>query len=555
MNSKFIVNLNDQLYYFKATLYNGTQLVELPQGFIESISIKEMLFEWAAEGTLLLKSDFEFFERGALNSNGRSQSLYTFRSDGRNKLNICFFPLKNSNIENIDESFAENWEINYDFVITSIEDIASSNNTKKYKQISFVDERLQLFSEINTLWSTSFLSRRILNDSNPTANYSPVVIENAKLNKCKIGSSIRDLIYTICNSPEVRDEEDIFREIDEIKVGFERDGSIKKPEKSVATFSKEWDEGSEDNYMFYTTPASYSALDNINYLMNHFLASSPINQYNSTDYTLDNLPGLLLNHRYKKEWSLIGINKLFEKASANNSPGEYCIETLITQTQEASYKGLDIDITYNIGQSTSGSDALNIHIPNTSVIYNYNVVPMSNSDDMQITNRPVVNYNTQYGTWGIFTKDNSIEAVYNLAKSTITSNLYNGARHLPLMSSNKYKLLGTNTSIQHTVAQTVAARLAARNDMLMRYIFLNQAVSFSARGLTLRTPGKFINILTDVKTLNDFEQKFTGQWLLTEVNHVIDKVDGYTTRCVAVKVSSFDKIKTTDKLKAREAFI
>jgi hypothetical protein len=551
LDSKFTVNLNDQFYHFKATLYNGVQKIEIPQGFIELITIKESLLSWVTSGSLLLKNDLEFFERGDIdNTKSYQGNIYTFRSDGRNRLNIRFFPIANINLEeNIDTKFAEDWEINYDFAVVSIQDVSSTNGIEKFKQLEFVDERFQIFEESSILWSTRYLATRVIANQSGTNSTNPALLINAKEGKCLIGASVKDFIQTVCNSPEIQDEESIFTEQKELMIGFSEEGSIEEPDISVAAFSKEWDEGSDTNYIFYTTPATYNVNDNLSYLLSNYIASDSYVRDGTEKYEMNFLPGILRLHRYKKEWSLVGIDKIFEKASPNNNLQEGCVETLTLQSITNTEDYPSVNITYDIGQSYVNGKLVNIHIPNTSIIYNYNIAPMSGVDDMSITNRPVVQYDIASSTWSIYCKQNSIEAVHTAVKEKIIkNNLYNGSRHEPLLSTNKAKLNGVNTKIQHTVHQTVAAQYASRNDMIMRSVFLNQAITFSAKGLTVRTPGKFINIISNVDRLNDFEKKFNGQWLLTEVTHTINKDNGYTNNCIAVRVSSYTKLKTTDSL-------
>ena len=75
-------------------------------------------------------------------------------------------------------------------------------------------------------------------------------------------------------------------------------------------------------------------------------------------------------------------------------------------------------------------------------------------------------------------------------------------------------------------------------------LFLNQALEFTSKGLTIRTPGKFI-ILDRKSRLseknNDFEDKFVGQWLLSQVTHVFSK-DTYLTNTISVKINTYREL-------------
>jgi hypothetical protein len=77
--------------------------------------------------------------------------------------------------------------------------------------------------------------------------------------------------------------------------------------------------------------------------------------------------------------------------------------------------------------------------------------------------------------------------------------------------------------------------------MAMDFIFLNQAIYFSAPGLTLRSPGKFLFIDRDSSSSNNpFDDRFLGQWMITNVVHFFTP-NKYTTDVVATKIDGFKK--------------
>jgi hypothetical protein len=82
----------------------------------------------------------------------------------------------------------------------------------------------------------------------------------------------------------------------------------------------------------------------------------------------------------------------------------------------------------------------------------------------------------------------------------------------------------------------------SHNQMLLDSVFLNQSVSFQTFGLTLRSPGKFIFIdRIDSGDSNPFDDRFLGQWFLTDVSHMFTQ-ETYITEVIAVKIDSFNKI-------------
>jgi hypothetical protein len=74
------------------------------------------------------------------------------------------------------------------------------------------------------------------------------------------------------------------------------------------------------------------------------------------------------------------------------------------------------------------------------------------------------------------------------------------------------------------------------------FIFLNQTLSFQQKGLTFRTPGKFLFVDSIISgDSNPFDDRFLGQWLITSVTHLFTKND-YVTEVVANKIDSHSKL-------------
>jgi hypothetical protein len=82
----------------------------------------------------------------------------------------------------------------------------------------------------------------------------------------------------------------------------------------------------------------------------------------------------------------------------------------------------------------------------------------------------------------------------------------------------------------------------ARNQMIKDALFLNEALSFTINGLTIRSPGRFLFI--DSLNSNDsdfFHDRFLGQWMIIKVVHTF-KQNSYFSNVVATKVDSFAQL-------------
>ena len=541
-SEKFVVTLNNQRYFFKITMSNGdksSQILELPYSFVEELKIEETLFNWFTTATLILKNDYEFFEKGAVlhDPNGREEIVpapYVFRHDGRNKINIRIYPILDETTTG--NTYPDLTEINYDYVVYSIEDLYAKDLSKKRKKLFLWDERYQHFIERNIQWSTYYPAAELLK----TDKFIPDI-------SCRVGTALKHLIQTACgeakNVPFVENSTPL-------KVGWQTPYSssvvesnsytnttqnINVPTLNVARFSKSWDEGPLENKISYTSPASNNVVDDINYLLKYY--TSCLDQKDKKGL---GMPGLLRLNRYSKEWSLIGLDQVYAKAlKENNQAGEDTIETIFIQHQtDGSLFGYSMSPNADVAAIQS----------RTNTVYNYRFVSQDNTDDFIFCNRPVINYENNTGLWNIHFEENTPDNVVTMLNKNFipkvfrdtTRNATNGV----LINLNKSKLNGISTTPEHVVFQGSAAKVLSRNNMIYSSIFLNQALEFSTIGFTVRTPGKFINIneqTTNTYSNTEFAKKFQGQWLITRVVHTFYN-DKYLNNMVCVKFNSFNEL-------------
>lgn len=80
--------------------------------------------------------------------------------------------------------------------------------------------------------------------------------------------------------------------------------------------------------------------------------------------------------------------------------------------------------------------------------------------------------------------------------------------------------------------------MVAKSQLYNSFIFQNMHLSFVTNGQPYREPGKFINItksLSDNNTNSALEKKILGQWLVTEVKHIISGDGTYKNLIQCVK--------------------
>lgn len=543
----FVKQIGLQEYYIEVYLYNQLDGYEpFPVRFssIDSFSIDESLYNWVTKGWIIINQDFEVLERGALETvvveNGSDITLpsikapYVFRTDGRNKISFRIRPIgKNIN----DEAYPrELWEMSFDFAIYDIEDLPTGTNQKKIRKYYFWDERYQIFSERNIEYSTYYTALK-------NTNFSGAIPPNYWTDERRAFNPnivLQDILATAANNPPVMDV-NISNSTSLTRVGFSENGSIKSPEFPIggkdAIDDINWDLGNTSNKILYTSPANSTAIDDINYVLDHCISN-------------DNGPVFLDLGRTSvdKKWKLIGLSTLFKRSEQNQ------IERLIIE-----------DNVLNTGKpriprapthSDSNSNSFNFTSPIASRITNYKFSPMVASDDARITNSPIHSYDFSTGQFNITFTGNTAQSVKDQMQAYGKDNLYNFTSKNP-NSSNSHILLNMNLTKRQGyqinnvfVSQKFYPKNLPQVKMMKDALFLNESISFQVQGLTTRTPGKFIFIdrLGSSGDLNPFDDRFLGQWMIVKVNHVFTQHD-YITEVVAVKVDSFSQLWTQDEQK------
>ena len=493
--------------------------------FVHELSIEETIFNWNTNGHIILRNEYELFERGTNNQ----PPLYTFRNDGRNKINIRIFPILTTATADLVESlYPDLWEINYDFVVYAIDDIPGDSLYMKKKKLYFWDERYQHFLERNIQWSTYYVAAEEQKTTGPLADST-----------CLVGDAIKHLIQTACGETALNTTNSV-----PLKVGWSSDNKegIASPDVHVSVFDEEnWDRGQKNNKIFYTSPAAYNVMDDLTYLLHYYVSGSS----NLADQTTG-MPGLLLLDRYTKKWSLIGIDKFYTKCTAGSTAGQDVVEWMYVQMPTEDVNSLANVIRKTPIQSTVNRYTQSVNAGPVSTILSYKFINMASIDDTSINNRPVINYNNEQCVWNMFYKNNTVEGVKDAIKSEIMPKLYSGGAPGVLLNNNKDKINGLNTTPIHTVVQGDFVNTLSRNEMVYNTILLNQAIDFTAVGLTIRTPGKFFVIdrkdSVSIKN-NAFEDRFIGQWLIARTTHHFAG-DKYLTNTIGVKINSFSELST-----------
>lgn len=534
LNQNFVVTIGNQPYYIEIFLYNalksdGYEPFQLSFKNVDELSIEESLMTWIVKGYIILNSDFEILERGALavvnqqtnTNNPLIKAPYVFRTDGRNKISFRIKPLLD-NTQYLDKD----WEMSFDCVIYDIEDLDADDNGRKYRKYYFWDERYQILTERNIEYSSIY--------SNP--NFIPTT-DPSKLPKDKERAynpnlMLKDIITTAASNPAVM-VKGITNTPNSIKVGFNyyKGESISDPKQPMASFddgannssSNNWDNGSQSNLYIYTSPSNSKAIDDISIVLDHCISNKRKG------------PVFLRFGRTTedKTWKLISLESLFSNSAA------YQTERLFIED------GIQSSTPY-IPRSWDAPQGNNVNYvsPMGSRIQNYKYSPMVAADDAKQTNSPVHHYDFNSGTYSVTFTDNTALSVKDNMQENAKLGLFNFSS-TNTNSSNAHIVLNVNQSKTNgTILENVHVSSTffppnyAGNKMLKDALFLNNAISFDVNGITLRTAGKFIFIdRFSSSTSNPFDDRFLGQWLTVKVNHIFTK-NSYINNICAVKVDT-----------------
>ncbi len=512
-DSRFTVQIGNQLFYIEVWIYNqlaGFKPVAIPFFYIETLCIDESLYKWNSSGSITLLNDREMLERGALKYVDNKKDIpqedapFLFRSDGRNKISIKIKPLNFT-----EELPQEQWEMSYDFIVYDIEDIEVASSGVKLKKLNFVDERYQILLERNIQWSTS-------DNEYQKASINATDDQRA----LSVSSALKSIISTAASN---------FSDPSSpvINVGSKKGPKgLDKPDYPLANFDdNDWDGGSPDSKILYTSTSQSNALDDIDYVFKSLKAS-------------DGSPCFLSLDRYDREggkkWHLTSLSNIFKKSSENQ------VERLIIEDNQDPIHALPYwnRAPFNPNET---SNIKNFQSAIASRILSYELIPMTTSDDFAMTNAPIHNFNFKDGQYNIFFEGNTVKDLLTNMKET-AKGLYafdNSNQLLLNINKTKSKGLMVNNSFE---PRAYFPENMSYVHMAKKFLLLNQAIKFSTLGLTLRSPGKFVFIDKDTSTgeKNPFDDKALGQWVITNISHVFTK-DEYVNEVIATKIDSYNK--------------
>jgi len=303
----------------------------------------------------------------------------------------------------------------------------------------------------------------------------------------------------------------------------------------------DWDEGAGN--VFYTSPADWSALDDINYLFS---------QHVSKTKTLANgVNDLCLLHTKKSSAStfieqiaLTPISNFFEQAGSGiNSPGKLQLEHFFVTShtqRDASFGSL------GFRAPMGGSGNVDLKTSKYGQILAYNFVDMSaDTNSSLFRSTPVCSVDIGKRAFNVEFKNNDVLSARKIIADSYISKLYKGEGG----ASNDKLFLGTIHKSKKSLNVFPTFSLNGDNKMLRQRngildliytgLFHNACITFKTFGLSLRKAGTFIGIdKVEGCRDNDYNNKVFGQWFVVKVDHIFE-AGTYMNVIYAIKINRF----------------
>jgi len=551
-----IVRYNDLEYKIELWLDNSgnfeintkNQFFINPQSVI-NMDLTDTLNDWVVGGSLVfmyipenadvsgqLKNTGQAQKtqiKGAI-ENGKTLDSYEFRGDGYDMLRLSLKPVasnpqtaKDSNGIVIKENEPK-WTLSYLFSITEVEDLSQSSQIKgpissyiKLLRLKFHDVRYQILKTTNLEYSTAQSPEKEIDQN----------LANGSLGVLPTGKALLEVL-----NKALADSEQIAKGNTSLEF-YQLPGD------------KDWDEGLESK-IFYTSPAEYSALDDIDYIYAHHIGpkitGTEVNDFCVMHSKRSTIPGGL------DKICLTPLEKIFKEATTQDkgSAGSLQLEHFFVTTHTKEEE----DVDPSRGQYKAPNPTTNQNVLKTfkyGQIVSYSFVDMSPTvNSNSFTTTPVYSVDIGKRQFNIQFKNNDVASARKVISNGYINNLFKGSDgnledlFLPVIHKSKkdrcvfpaFSLNGDNEKVRQR---------NGIHQLMYTGLFQNACICFKTLGLTLREPGTFIGI---DKTLgcvdSDYNNKLYGQYLVVRVDHVFEQ-GAYLNTIWAIKIHRFKKRETT----------
>lgn len=518
---KNTVSIDNRDWYFCVVIDNGKQRTLFTKSGIETLVIEDDLFQWYTKGYITLKNDENSLERGLgpqkVMDFFRLGDTYKMRGDSRDIVSISITPKLNvvtsylakiSGLEPIPDE--DIYKLSNDFAVYDTK--TEYDNGATYKTLYFWDFRYQLLLERDAHYSTGLVKNKTQSDFGKKIRQV-----NNKDRSIKTGLAIQEFIK---------------QNLSDLNPQFD---------------NELWDPGGTN--VFYSSPAQYKCINDLDWLLDSHVSSDD----NDNDFCI------LKYDNYTKKWTLLSINKYFEKALDKDEAGEYQYDKFqISYHSGPLPKFLSFLSAGNKAPKLSLSD-LNgkvkskVPLPYFGKNRRKNMTPgesmelenidwkfedLSGIDNQTLlTTYAVHSYNMHTHEFNIDVYKNEIQTVAeNFQTQYVEKNFIGDDKPVLNFNITPGKKERTVYNNLFTLSDEQKSRaIKGRNQLYKNLIFLNNACSLSVKGDTHRRTGRFFSIdRVDTYFDNEFDEKVLGQYLTVNVKHIFEK-ETYRNEMLGVK--------------------
>ena len=524
---------------------------------ILNLTIDENLTNWVVEGTmsfLYLPDDIPPLEGGksggnpaqttlvgAAVENGQMLTSYQFRGDGMDMLRIMIVPKASPNSQQDGEAISDalqidendpKWILSYMFSVVEVEDVNQLPELQgpaapymKCVKLYFHDVRYQMLKSSNIEYSTA---------NSPNASWGTGCSNDGVL---KTGSAIMEILNQTLANPEEGGCMAFMQSEDE----------------------ETWDVGSTE--LFYTSPAGWSAADDIDYLFDHHLSKNDLANSvpPSNGIPLKEICILSVDRPQSQndvgKLTLEPLSTLFKQSTEGDQPGPLQLEHFFVTAQTKNkdtvsspgapvpgntYKapvgdGPDRDLkTFKYGQIISYSmvdmsPLINAHMFSTTPVYSVDIGKRKFTVKFQ---------DNDVSTARRLLAETYITALH--PQSSPDEKLFLPTIHRTKEKRNIFPVFTLNGDKDPGGKGEILRQKNGLGQLMYTGIFQNACICFKTFGLTLRQAGSFIGIdKTEGSDNSDFSNKLYGQWFVVKVEHCFE-AGAYMNNIYAIKIRRFE---------------
>lgn len=528
---------NVEMYLDNSGNFDGSRRYPINPAAVINLSITDTLNNWVVDGSMLLmylpegsptsKKDnagnpSKTQIKGARDT-GALLSQYEFRGDGYDLLRIMIQPVPTNPSKNAEfkrtapvdiKANDPLWTLSYLFSVYDIEDLSEvpgivgqASSYLRCLRLKFRDVRYEILKTTNLEYSTATTKdyKQYLSFGSPEPLANGMDGERNP-RALKTGLAILD----IWNNALARPDEGT------------KTGSLE----FLQQLSPDWNAGSSE--IFYTSPAQYSAADDIEYIFSQHIGPPLEGDPNLNDvcfmHTKRPSTGQLL-----EEVCITPLTNFF-KDSTDLQLERF---TITNHTDE------ELDPGSLIQKAPNNSKSLTTF--KYGQIIAYSLMDMSPEiNSTTFTTTPVYSIDIGKRQFNIEFKGNDLITTRKLIASEYIKNVFKGSSDneklfLPTLHKTKEK-----TNLFPTFSLNGDNKLVRQKNgfhkLLYTGLFQNACICFKTFGLTLRESGSFIAIDGASGSKNtDYANKLCGQWFVVQVDHIFE-AGSYMNVIYAVKV-------------------